>query len=96
MKKIIASVIALLVLTAFVACGSRGEVIVVPSDAERIVELAMVPGSPTPKMPTPTPAPTMAYQEEHYTFSTTAVEGRLTVSADATVRYPASLSLIHI
>ncbi len=93
MKKIIASVIALLVLTAFVACGSRGEVIVVPSDAERIVELAMVPGSPTPKMPTPTPAPTMAYQEEHYTFSTTAVEGRLTVSVDATVRYPASLEL---
>lgn len=93
MKKIIASVIALLMLPAFVACGSKDEVIVVPSDAERIVELAMVQSSPTPEMPAPTPAPTIAYEEEHYTFSTTAVEGRLTVAADATVRYPASLEL---
>ena len=57
MKKIVASLLALLVLPALVACGSKDEVIVVPSDAERIVELAMVPSSPTPEMPAPTPAP---------------------------------------
>lgn len=93
MKKMIASLFALLALLACAACEPKDEVIVVPSDAERIVELAMVPGSPTPEIPAPTPAPTVTYAEEHYTFSTTAVDGRLTVSADATVRYPASLQL---
>lgn len=93
MKKWIVRLLALAVLFPCAACGSKDELIVVPSDAERIVELAMVPNSATPEMPPPTPTPTMVYQEEHYTFSTTAVDGRLTISADATVRYPASLQL---
>lgn len=93
MKKMTVSLLALLALFACAACGPKDEVIVVPSDAERIVELAMIPGSPTPEMSAPTPAPTTAYEEGHYVFSTTAVDGRLTVSVDATVRYPASLQL---
>ena len=75
------------------ACHATENLHEVPTDAERIVVLAQAEEN-NPNQPaalTPTPAPEVT--TEHYTFATTAVEGRLSVSVDADVRYRASLKM---
>ncbi len=92
MKKTILMLLAAIMLLSLAACRTEEEIVVVPSDAERMVELAMAP-SAAESADTAPQAPEIEMAEEHYDFSTTAAEGRLTVEADAPVRYPASLRL---
>lgn len=94
MKKTISVLLLVAMLLSLAACRKSEEIVVVPTDAERIVEVALTsPGNAVPAAGEMPESPAIEYAEEHYAFSTTAAEGKLTINADATVRYPASLQL---
>ena len=85
MKKSISLILIVVLMFQLAACHATDNLHEVPTDAERIVVLAQAEEN-NPDQPaalTPTPAPEVT--KEHYTFSTTAVEGRLSVSVPAAV-----------
>lgn len=93
MKKAITLLTMILLSLSMVSCGNQAKLDKIPTDAERIVMMSLAEENDPvqPATLTPTPAPEIA--SEHYTYSTTAVEGRLSVSVDADVSYPASLKM---
>ncbi len=93
MKKAISALVLAAMLLPLAACRAAEEVDVVPTDTERIVQMALASDNNPPAAEKMPQAPAMEYAEEHYTFSATAAEGRLNIAADARVRYPASLRL---
>lgn len=94
MKKAISILLAFTTVFSLAACGlAPEEVITVPTDMDRIVEIAAISDNPIPEAAQAPQAPAIEYAEEHYTFSATAADGLLNIHADAAVRYPASLQL---
>lgn len=93
MKKTLSLFLIILLTLITFSCGNQTKLDKIPTDSERIVELSLAEENhpDQPAALTPTPAPEVT--KEHYTFSTTAVEGRLSVSVDADARYPASLKM---
>lgn len=93
MKKSLSLILIIILTLAMVSCGNQAKLDKIPTDSERIVELTMVEKDDTEKPAALTPTPAPEVTTEHYTFATTAVEGRLSVSVDAEVRYRASLEM---
>lgn len=93
MKRVISILLLMAMMLSLAACRAAEEIIVVPTDTERIVEMALTSENDLLAAETMPQAPETEYAEEHYTFSTTAAEGKLNITADARVRYPASLRL---
>lgn len=93
MKKSLSLFLIVVLTLSLVGCHAAEVLHEVPTDVERIVVLAQAEeNNPVkPAAVTPTPAPEVT--TEHYTFATTAVEGRLSVNVDADVRYRASLKM---
>ena len=93
MKKTISLFLMILLTLTMVSCGNQAKLDKIPTDAERIVMLSLAEENEPVKPATLTPTPAPEVKKEHYTYSTTAVEGRLSVSVDADVSYPASLKM---
>ena len=93
MKKTITLLLIIPLTLTMISCGNPAKLDKIPTDSERIVELSLAENNDAvmPAALTPTPAPEVT--SEHYTYSTTAVEGRLSVNVDADVSYPASLKM---
>lgn len=93
MNKTVFILLAIMMILPLAACTETGEVIAVPTDAERIVELALDSENDASEEEETPQAPEVEYTQEHYTFSTAGAEGQLAIDADAQVRYPASLKM---
>ena len=93
MKKTISLFLMILLTITMVSCENQAKLDKIPTDAERIVMLSLAEENDPVKPATLTPTPAPEVKKEHYTYSTTAVEGRLSVSVDADVSYPASLKM---
>lgn len=94
MKKAITMIMALVTVLSLAACGVMPEeVITVSTDAERIVEIATVADTTIPTAQQAPQPPEIEYAADHYTYSTTAADGMLTILADAKVTFPVSLQL---
>ena len=93
MKQTVSIVLILLLALSLAACGNQAEPTKIPTDAERIVELSLEPQNNSANEATAPQAPVVEYSKEHYTYSTIAVDGRLSVNVDADVTYPSSLTM---
>lgn len=93
MKQTISIILILLLALSLAACGNQVEPTKIPTDAERIVELSLEPQNDTANEATAPQAPVVEYSKEHYTYSTIAVDGRLSINVDADVTYPSSLTM---
>lgn len=94
MKNAISILLAFTMLLSLAACGRISEdVITVPTDMQRIVELAAISDTTAAAAQQASQPQETEYTEDHYTYSATAADGLLTILVDASVRFPASLQL---
>jgi len=93
MKKTISILLIITMALPLVACGKAENAVIVPTDTERIVELTLDSENDDSAEETITQAPEVEYTQEHYAFSTTALDGLLTIDANAQVSYATSLQM---